>query len=740
MKTFIKRFAYIFGTFLIMGFAFQIIYSNYKANIELRNRSVQRAYSVFFDKVSAVKAFLNERQKDFLDLASDRTILTYFKNKDMGMTMMYGLAISLNNVKKRLKDFQEQNSFNNTTLFPQIVFMDIKKELVNIHLKDFNVKIADDYLLNQSADENDRFISHDTLNPDLLIISTPCILKNKLVGHLLGWMPYEILFDHFFQTNYSDEHIILFTGNEYKYPVFDPSEKSNHIHVNDFQTFLNKNKQIYTNIQDGKTYLVFRVLDNEMPFETVKLISTIEIFGTDDPKKLFIRMILICSLLFISTIMLIRLNLKQQIGAVKLEEAEERHNKIEQKNKELEIARKKEADANIQLQRSQKEIESQNERLRELDRLKSEFLANMSHEIRTPMNGIIGMSDLLLNTDLKDNQRKYLEIVNTSAQSLLTIINDILDFSKIEAKKLTLENIEFDLQILIDNIISALALKAHEKGLELTVHLSSEIPIQLLGDPGRLNQIITNLVGNAIKFTQSGEIIIQINLVSESEHAAILRFMVKDSGIGIPQNRQDSLFDHFTQVDTSHTRQYGGTGLGLAISKQLSEMMGGEIGVISEDGKGSEFWFTVHLEKQKNQNRELTIPSALHDTLALIVDDNKKSRDVLKKFMNSWNMQVFETSDGFEAIQLLYKALAENQPFQFAVIDLEMPGLSGDALVRVLRVEKRLANLPIIILYHLGTEHKFETLNKSGFLEFITKPVKKKDLKDKLVQLQNNKP
>lgn len=723
-----------------MGFAFQIIYSNYKANIELRNRSVQRAYSVFFDKVSAVKAFLNERQKDFVDLASDRTILTYFKNKDMGMTMMYGLAISLNNVKKRLKDFQEQNSFNNTTLFPQIVFMDIKKELVNIHLKDFNVKIVDDYLLNQSADENDRFINHDTSNPDLLIISTPCILKNKLVGHLLGWMPYEILFDHFFQTNYSDEHIILFTGNEYKYPVFDPSEKSNHIHVNDLQTLLNNNKQIYTNIQDGKTYLVFRVLDNEMPFETVKLISTIEIFGTDDPKKLFIRMILICSLLFIFTIMLIRLNLKQQIGAVKLEEAEERHNKIEQKNKELEIARKKEADANIQLQRSQKEIESQNERLRELDRLKSEFLANMSHEIRTPMNGIIGMSDLLLNTDLKDNQRKYLEIVNTSAQSLLTIINDILDFSKIEAKKLTLENIEFDLQTLIDNIISALALKAHEKGLELTVHLSSEIPIQLLGDPGRLNQIITNLVGNAIKFTQSGEIIIQINLVSESEHAAILRFMVKDSGIGIPQNRQDSLFDHFTQVDTSHTRQYGGTGLGLAISKQLSEMMGGEIGVISEDGKGSEFWFTVHLEKQKNQNRDLTMTSALYDTLALIVDDNKNSRDVLKNFMKSWNMQVVETSDGFKAIQLLYKALAENQPFQFAVIDLEMPGLSGDALVRVLRVEKRLANLPIIILYHLGTEKKFETLNKSGFLEFITKPVKKKDLKDKLVLLQNIKP
>jgi len=738
MKIIVKRFAYILGILLIMGFAFQIIFLNYQASLELRNRSVQRAYKDFFDKVDAVKAFLNERQKDFIDLASDRTIDTYFKNKAMGMTLMYGLAISQNNVKKRLQDFQTQNTYNNDILFPKIIFMDTQKILVNVTSENLTPSISYDNAAAIPTDTTDSYMRHDSANPGFIIVSVPCFLKKKLIGRLTGWMSYSLLFDHFFQANHSDEHFILFTDLQRKYPIFNPSGQTINFKSGDIRELLNRGIQTYKNLIDKKTYLLFSVEDNKMPFETVKLISSIEIFGTDDPKKLLIRMVLICALLFIFTIMLIRMNFKHQIGAVRLAEAEERHKKIEQKNKELEIARKKEADANIQLQISQKEIKNQNERLRELDRLKSEFLANMSHEIRTPMNGIIGMADLLIKSDLKENQKKYVEVVNTSAQSLLTIINDILDFSKIEAKKLSLENINFDLQTLMDDIISALALKAHEKGLELGINISSEIPVKLRGDPNRLRQIINNLVGNAIKFTHAGEVIVRIHLVSQSSDTAMLRFEVKDTGIGIPQNRQDTLFDHFTQVDTSHTRQYGGTGLGLAISRQLSKMMGGDIGVTSDDGKGSEFWFTVLLEKQNINDHHVPIQNALSDKKVLIVDDNQNTCNTLKGYMHSWNMHVVVTSDGFEAIQLIYKALADHSPFHIVIIDLEMPGLRGDALGRALKAEERLSNLPMILLYHLGTEKNFDQFSENVFSKFLTKPVKKADLQRTLMHLFSN--
>jgi signal transduction histidine kinase/ActR/RegA family two-component response regulator len=736
MKKIVKRVANILGILLIMGFALNIIYSNYQASIEIRNRSVQRVYKDFFDKVDTVKAFLTERQKDFIDLASDRTIATYFKNKAMGMTLMYGLAISQNNVKKRIQDFQKQNTYSHDILFPKIVFLDTQKSLLTVISENFNIPITYNTAKTTHQESKEPLMQHDAVNPDFIIVSVPCVIKNKHVGSLIGWMPYTLLFDHFFQPNRSEEHFILFTDLKRKYPIFNPSIKTRVFKSDDVRQLLNTGRQTYKNPIDEKNYLIFSVEDNKMPFETVKLISTIEIFGTDNPEKLLIRMVLICSLLFIFTIMLIRINLKQQIGAVRLAEAEERHKKIEQKNKELEIARQKESDANIQLQNSQKEIESQNERLREMDRLKSEFLANMSHEIRTPMNGIIGMADLLLNTDLKDTQKRYVEIVNSSAQSLLTIINDILDFSKIEAKKLSLEHIDFDLQTLMDDIISALALKAHEKGLELVMDISSDVPVKLRGDPDRLRQIINNLVGNAVKFTHHGEIIVRIHRVSQSSDNVMLRFEVQDTGIGIPKNRQNTLFDHFTQVDTSYTRQYGGTGLGLAISKKLSEMMGGEIGVSSDDGKGSKFWFTVHLSNQDIQDQKITIPLALSNKRILIVDDNQNIRKTLKGYMNSWNMHVVETSDGFEAIQLIYKALDNHSPFHVAVIDLDMPGLRGDAIGRALMSETRLSNLRLILLYQSGTEKNFDQLSTIGFSKFLVKPIKKRDLKKALISLQ----
>ncbi|MCM8613420.1 response regulator [Accumulibacter sp.] len=728
------------------GYSWLLVWEAFSSQDQLRTAADVRIVADSNRRAAALADFAADRLSGAAELADVPEVHNFLANRALGMSLKYGLSANLDAIEVRFRR-QMEKRLRGEPIYSRVLFIDDAGEiLVDVALTPGGAAISLEDAAHAAAK---LFIDPDNRR---IIAAAPVRYKGAVAGTVITIGDLGQLSRYLLSLSAGKEYqelLITDDAVELKFPgqhaTLGRSVAWNLVQFPENQITRIPSDLVATGSAgsgaDDQELLAVRTPVAGMPLSLLTIFSGENLYG-HLTSRLFLYFASAFPLLVLfGAIMYDRMRQRAERLQEDVLESGLRRTALQELNASLsdEIERRELSEQ--QLREKSRELERMADDLRlsvaraeDANRAKSDFLASMSHEIRTPMNGVIGMTELALDTDLTDEQREYLNIVKSSAAGLLTIINDILDFSKIEAGKLSVEVISFDLTALIGELLKPISLAAEAKHLELLSDCDPDVPRHVLGDPGRLRQVLINLLNNAVKFTEKGEIVLVVEVERMEADRSWIHFSVRDSGIGIPLEKQEAIFEAFTQQDSSTTRNYGGTGLGLTISSRLVELMGGHIWVESEVGKGSTFHAVVPLAMASGHAATRVMVDAFGKR-ALLVDDNRVNRRILARHLRLWGMDVVEAPDGQTALSVHAASVAEGRPFDIVLLDCHMPGMDGFEVANLLSQAKTNASPLLMMLSSGGARGDASRCCQVGIGAYLTKPVGPEELKASIIAL-----